>query len=94
MLKLEDLTQDTLNHLVACTQQRSVFAATVAGIMALPVQSKEALDIKRRMMMAVQTGLEMGLRVGDFIEKETLMTMKNHCEEQLAMEELIDSIKP
>jgi hypothetical protein len=92
MIKLEDLTQDILDHLVACTKQRSMFAAAVAGTIALPVQSEEALDMKRRMMLAVQMGLEMGLRVGDDIEKETLMAMKNHCEEQIEMEDLLNSI--
>ena len=91
---LEELTQDDLDHLLACASQRSVFAAAVAGAMMHKGQSDDALDIKRRIMMAMALGLSMDLRVRDEIEKELLTLMKNHCEEQIAMEDLLDSINP
>jgi hypothetical protein len=93
IIKLEELTQDGLDELIACAEQRSLFAATIAGVLALPFQSEEALSIKKRMIIAINLGLNMGLRVGDYVEKETLIAMKNHCEEQIGMEELLDSIK-
>jgi len=91
---LEELTQEELDHLLACNNQRSLFAACVQGVMELPITDKEALAIKTTLMTTVAMGMEMGARVGDSIEQRVLISMKNHCEEQIAIAELLDNINP
>jgi hypothetical protein len=91
---LEELTQEELDHLVACTRQRSLFAACVGGIMQLGITGKEGLAIKATVMQTVAMGLDMGLRVGDEIEQRVLVAMKEHCEEQLVIEDLLNSVNP
>lgn len=86
---LEEVTQEELDHLVACTHQRSLFAACIAGMMQADVTDKEALRMKTTIMQTVSMGLDMGLRVRDEIEKCVLITMKNHCEEQIEINELL-----
>lgn len=91
---LEEVTQDELDHLVACTKQRSLFAACVAGIMQVDVTGKEGLAMKATIMQTVSLGLAMGLRVQDEIEQRVLIAMKEHCEEQIEINELLDNINP
>jgi len=91
---LEELTQEELDHLVACTKQRSLFAACVGGIMQLGITGKEGLAIKSTLMQTVAMGMDMGLRVGDEIEQRVLISMKEHCEEQIEIRELLDNINP
>jgi hypothetical protein len=89
---LEELTQGELDHLVACAKQRTLFAACVGGIMELDITGKEGLAMKSTIMQTVAIGLDMGLRVGDDIEQRVLISMKNHCEEQIEISELLESI--
>ena len=89
---LEEVTQEELDHLVACAKQRSLFAACIAGMMQVDVTGKEALAMKNTIMQTVSMGLDMGLRVRDEIEKCVLITMKNHCEEQIEINELLSTI--
>jgi dihydroorotate dehydrogenase len=91
---LEELTQEELDHLVACTKQRTLFAACVGGIMQLDITGKEGLAMKATILQVVAMGMEMGARVGDDIERRILISMKEHCEEQIEIAELLDSINP
>lgn len=89
---LEELTQGELDNLVARAKQRTVFAAVVAGVMSLDLTSKEGLAIQRTIITAVMTGMDMGLRVGDNIEHSILVTMKEYCEQQIVIEDLLNSV--
>jgi hypothetical protein len=91
-MKLAEVTQEELDHLVACTHQRSLFAACIAGMMQVDVTDKEALAIKATIMQTVSLGLSMGMRVHDEIEQRVLIAMKNHCEEQIAINDLLNEI--
>ena len=91
---LEEVTQEELDHLVACAKQRSLFAACVGGIMQVDVTGREALAMKATIMQTVSMGLAMGLCVRDEIEQRVLIAMKEHCEEQIEINELLDNINP
>lgn len=89
---LEEITQEELDHLVACAKQRSLFAACVGGIMQVDVTGKEGLAMKATIMQTVSLGLAMGLRVQDEIEHRVLIAMKEHCEEQIEINDLLSTI--
>jgi len=89
---LEELTQEDLDDLLARATQRSVFAACIAGIMQLDLTSREGLAIKSTLMQRVLMSMEMGFRVHDEIDDHLLVSMKNHCEEQIEISELLDII--
>ena len=91
-MTLEELTQEDFEHLVACGRQRAVLAAIVAGVMQLELTSKEGIAIKNTMMATVAQGLTMNAHVGDYIDKQLLTSMKEHCEEQIAMEDLFNTL--
>ena len=92
-MKVEDLNQEDFEHLMKCGQQRAVMAAAIVNAMNKPATCEEALAIKRTLMIAMSTSLSMGLGVRDEIERDVLISMKDHCTEQIEIEELLESTK-
>lgn len=89
---LEELTQDDVDHLIACTKQRAVLAAIITGVMQLELTSRESVAVKTAMMGSVASLIDNGAMVGDQIDKSMITSMRDYCQDRIAMEDLLNSI--
>lgn len=88
-MRVEELTQEQLDELLARAKQRSAAMAMLTGIMQLSLTDPEALRIKKSIMATFMISLQMQGNVGDWVEKQLLEAMRDHCEQEIAIEELI-----
>lgn len=72
-------------------KQRAMLAAAIVGTMEAPFASEEILRIKNGMMMLVMRMCSEDM-LNDEIEKRVLMSMKEHCTEQIEINSLLDSV--
>lgn len=92
-MSLEELTQEHLDILLARSNQRVMLVSIITAMMECKAQSEEALAMKAGVLGAISLGFSMsGFFVGDKLDKEMLTAMKTHCEDQIAMEELLKTL--
>jgi hypothetical protein len=91
-MKLEELTQDELDILLARSNQRVMLISIITAMMECTANDNEALAMKRGVMASISLGISMGgFFVGDNLDKEMLKVMRDHCEQEIAMEDLLNS---
>ena len=86
---LEEVTQDDLDLLIKICDQRGALAAIIINAMNAEATSNDALLIKKHMMMTMTIALALGAVVRDDVDKKLLESMKDHCEEQIEINELL-----
>lgn len=91
-MNLEELTQEDLDMLVKMGEQRGALAAILTNVMNAEATSDDALLIKRHIMMSMTIALALGAVVKDNIDKILLQSMKDHCEEQISINDLLNEI--
>lgn len=91
-MNLAELTQEDLDLLIKMGEQRGALAAILTNVMNAEATSDDALLIKRHIMMSMTIALALGAVVKDNIDKTLLQSMKDHCEEQISINDLLNEI--
>jgi hypothetical protein len=91
-MKLEELTQEELDGIVQMAKQRQALAAIIANTMEEEATSPDAIAIKAKIMMSMTVAIALGAMVGDDVDKRLLTAMKDHCKEQIEINDLLNEI--
>ena len=90
-LNIKDMSLEEQLH-IAMTH-RAILAAAVVGTMVSPCVSEESIRIKNAIMRVILGIFDDGERFGDSIERHLLLSSKNHCIEQIEINELLEGIR-
>lgn len=73
-------------------KQRAMLAACVVGTMQSPSVSEDSIKIKNATMMVIMGMFGGDDTFGDEIEKQLLMSSRDHCIEQIQINDLLENI--
>ena len=73
-------------------KQRAMLAACVVGTMQSPTVSEDSIKIKNATMMVIMGMFADDDTFGDDIEKQLLMSSRDHCIEQIQINDLLENI--
>ena len=73
-------------------KQRAMLAAIAVGTMEAPCVSEDSINMKNATMMVIMRIFDEGDTFGDSIEKQLLLSSRNHCIEQIQITELLENI--
>jgi hypothetical protein len=73
-------------------KQRAMLAAVAVGTMGAPCVSEDSIRMKNATMKVIMRIFEEGDTFGDAIEKQLLLSSRDHCMEQIQINELLDNV--
>lgn len=73
-------------------KQRAMLAAVAVGTMQAPCVSEDSIRMKNATMNVIMRIFAEDDTFGDSIEKQLLMASRDHCIEQIQINELLDNV--